>query len=147
MCTKMDITSFSMIILLYSLPLSFSCLGNNILESDVYDVYPGLKINSGLLLVRLESRVAHQDDARILCLMKCSQDPDCSMVTLEKVTDFICLFWKFNETNDISPSFNTNTTLYTKKNCEYIILFSSNFCSYLKFPTPYSQRAHLNLSR
>ena len=122
MCFKMITTSVSMIILLHSLPLSVKGTGNNILEI-MYDVYPGLKINAGLLLAHLETGMIGQDDARVLCLIKCHKDPDCSMVTLEKVSHFICSFWKFNDTNDISPSFSMNSTLYTKKNCEYIILF------------------------
>ena len=125
MCaTKMVINLLSMIILIQTLLSSIKGNGETRTESYMYDVYPGLKINSGLLLENFESGLMNEDDARVLCLTKCNKDPECSMLTLEKVHHFICSFWKFNETHDVSPSFNVNSTLYTKDNCEYILYFA-----------------------
>ena len=125
MCaTKMVINLLSMIILIQTLLSSIKGNGETRTESYMYDVYPGLKINSGLLLENFESGLMNQDHARVLCLFKCNQDPNCSMVTLEKISHFTCSFWKFNETHDVSPSFNVNSTLYTKDNCEYILYFA-----------------------
>ena len=108
-----------MFILLIALSIVISYQGNASVSGDFFDMYTGLQIEEGLLLEKLETRLVDRDDAMISCLMKCKENADCSMVTLEKFISFNCSFWKFNQTHDITPSPNANSTLYTKKNCEY----------------------------
>ena len=115
-------------ILLMTLSIVMTYNGNSIVSGDFFDVYAGLQIEKGLLLEKLETGLVDRDDAMISCLIKCKENADCSMVTLEKFISFNCSFWKFNQTHDITPSPNVNSTLYTKKNCEYMMfLLSSEF--------------------
>ena len=114
-------------ILLITLSIVMTCNGNSSVSGDFFDVYAGLQIEKGLLIERFETGIMDHDDAKVFCLMKCKENTQCSMMTMEKFTPFICSFWKFNQTHDITPSPNVNSTLYTKKNCEYITYFLSFF--------------------
>ena len=115
----MDFNLPVMSILLITLSTVITCNGNNGMSGDFFDVYAGLQIGKGLLLEKLNTGIMGRDDAILFCLMKCKENSDCSMLAMEKFTPFICSFWKFNRTHDITPSPNVNSTLYTKKNCEY----------------------------
>ena len=130
--TEMLSYLLSVILLLHNLPSSIQGTRHTNIQSYVYDVYPGLKIDSGFLLENFESRLMHPDDVGVFCLMKCEKNPECSMLTLEKISHFNCSLWKFDKTHDVLPSFNVNSTLYTKKNCESShIFYSPNSVSFI----------------
>ena len=86
-------------------------------ETAYFDKYKGVRISSGSLLQRMN--LSSDSLVPFHCFEACRKNSTCKLVSHDVTNGSQCTLWTVGHQMGYSPVYDSNSTVYTKRDCEY----------------------------